>query len=508
MKSQVFICILVVSTFFMTGCSNTTSVLDGSKGAAIKAKAEREMAEANKLVPSVNPLSNLVRTEKYYIPILEENEKNRPSWFIEEGEYEFKSFTLSEFMVLLQKKYGVNHRYLDGLDIHRAFSLYHKGPIGYALDKIKLATGFSYSIDGDVVTWSQYETAYIDISFIPGITNFRIGNKSNSSGDGDRNSSNSSIDTVVTDAGVENDTNFLNIEGSKMNSMSDITRTVHLLKSEKGDFNINESSSTLYIRDYPQNVKRIREAIKSENRKATAQVFLDIKILDYQNEIGDEYSLNWDVVSESLSAAGVVSLTNNFGGTLLDGTAAVLGYSRSSGKYAGSSALIAALDKQGVVYNVIEPKVTLRNNRIGKVISGSDTTYLASSGSSSTTTSSTDILIPGIVATGLNLYAIANINLDDMSVVGAIANKYASLTNMGTVSSDNALIQTPETSRKEFHQEFYVRDGETIMLSGLTSHRSEYSSSVMGSFLFGGSKGATEKYTNTIILLTPRIITR
>ncbi|MEI8651119.1 hypothetical protein P4S73_29640 [Paraglaciecola sp. Hal342] len=92
-------------------------------------------------------------------------------------------------------------------------------------------------------------------------------------------------------------------------------------------------------------------------------------------KLGLSTPLNWDVVSKNLSAEGVVSLTNDFSGSLVDGTAAVLGYSKESGKYAGSSAFISALDNQGVVYNVIEPKITLRNNRIGKVINGADTTY-------------------------------------------------------------------------------------------------------------------------------------
>ena len=95
-----------------------------------------------------------------------------------------------------------------------------------------------------------------------------------------------------------------------------------------------------------------------------------------------------------------------------------------------------------------------------------------------------------------------------MSVIGAIANKYASLVDIGSVTSDDATIQTPETTRKEFHQEFFVRDGETILLSGLRSRLSEYNSSVAGSMLFGGTKGSADTYTNTVILLTPRIITR
>jgi type IVB pilus formation R64 PilN family outer membrane protein len=507
MKLTKKLCLALISIACVS-CSNTVEVINGDKAKKIETAAKKEIAEAYKLVPKDDPLSNIEYSEDFYIPSLEENEKNRPDWFFEESDFQFKELTLYNFMIQLQREHQVNPRYLDGLDGDKPFSLFHTGPIGYALEKVKLATGFSYTIDDDVVTWSQYETAYIDISFIPGISNFRIGSQANAGSSSSDRYDSSSIDTVVTDAGVEDDTNYLNLEGEKLDSLADITKTIELLKSPKGEFNIQASSSTLYVRDLPENVKRIKEAIRAENRKATAQVFFDIKIIDYENSDGGEYGLNWDLISTNLSEAGVVSLSTDFSGSLMDGTAAVLGYSKSSGKYAGSSAFVDALDEQGIVYNVIEPKVTLRNNRIGKVIDGSDTTYLASSGSSSTTTSSTDILIPGIVASGLNLYAVANINLDDMSIVGAIANKYASLVDIGTVTSDDALIQTPETTRKEFHQEFYVKDGETIMLSGLTTRRSEYSSSVAGSMLFGGTKGSVDSYANTIILLTPRILLR
>tara|TARA_R110001583_G_scaffold45251_1_gene142748 strand:- start:10037 stop:11557 length:1521 start_codon:yes stop_codon:yes gene_type:complete len=505
--SKYLLCALGICAAALTGCAQTKSTLDGSAAESIKMTANKELEEAYKLVPTEDGLSNIVNSPEFYVPKLQENDQNRPNWFFEDVDFKFKEFSLGQFMAYLQKTKGINTRYLDGLDETKSFSLYHYGPLGYAFDKIKLATGYGYSIEDGVVTWSQFETAYIDISFIPGISNYRIGGKSNSTTTSST-SDTSSIDMVMTDAGVEDDTNYVNLEGIKLDSLADVTKTVQLLMSSKGQFNIQSSSSTLYLRDYPQNVTRIRDAIQAENRKATAQVYFDIKIVDYQDEVGSEYSLNWEVVSKNLSAEGVVSLTNDISGNLVDGTAAVLGYSKERGKYAGSSAFISALDNQGVVYNVIEPKITLRNNRIGKVINGADTTYLASSGSASTTTSSTGILIPGIVSTGLNLYAVANINLDDMSVIGAIANKYASLVDIGSVTSDDATIQTPETTRKEFHQEFFVRDGETILLSGLRSRLSEYNSSVAGSMLFGGTKGSADTYTNTVILLTPRIITR
>ena len=507
MKNHISIIALSVA-LAVSGCSSQMKVLTGEAGAELQSKGKTELEEAYKSEPQQNELDNIVEVEDFYVPQLTLNQQNRPAWFFDQVNTQFSSITLVEYMALLQKKKKINARYLDGLDKNITFSIYNTDKIGAALEKIKLATGFNYSIEDNVVTWSQFETAAIDISFIPGLSSYRIGGQNNggsSSSAQDRFGTSSSIDMVVSESGVEDDDNYVNIEAREIDNVADLTSVVNLYKSDKGRFHIQNTTSTLYVSDLPENIKKIREAIEKENKKITAMVYLDIRIIDYIDSSGTERGLNWSAIADDLVGSGTIDYATNFSASLLDGAASTFTFTQDGGKMDGSQAIINALDEQGVTYYSIQPKVNLRNNRPSKVIDGDDYTYLASSGSSSTTTSSSDILIPGVLTTGLNLYAVANINLDNGMIVGTISNKFASLTEMGTVTSDSSTIQTPESKRKAFHQEFSVKDGDTIMLSGLIQQRSEYSSSVAGSLLAGGNNGVSEEYTNTIILITPHI---
>jgi len=80
------------------------------------------------------------------------------------------------------------------------------------------------------------------------------------------------------------------------------------------------------------------------------------------------------------------------------------------------------------------------------------------------------------------------------------------LVELSTASSGNASIQTPSTNTNQFKQPFSLKDGETILLGGLGTSRHEVSENVGGFFGLGGEKGNKVVETQTLILVTPRII--
>lgn len=488
----------------LVGCAQLENV-SGESRKQVQAEANKELEEAKSFKATNDPLSRIRKVNTFYVPKLTQKEQEKPSWFFESFIGQYKSFTLAEFMLHLQGEYGLNYRFLDGINADTKFALVTTGTVGDALEKVQLATAFGFTINDDVITWSKYELAHLDISFIPGITNYRIGDDDqNTTADTELGSE----DTVFTDTGISSDGSYANFSNEQSNALDSLTQAVDILKSETGEYTIDVATSTLVVRDYPENIRRIREHVYETNRRRTAQVILDIKIVDYVKSIGDEFALNWDAVVEDLGSSGVASLATGFQSSILNSsTPSVFTYTKNEGKYAGSQAIVEALKSRGVLLNVIEPSVTLMNNKVGQVFDGSDRAYLASAGTTSTANvGQSDILIPGVVRTGLRLWGVANINIKDDSIIAKISNRFSSLTELSAVSSGGSTIQTPETATKKFEQDFYVKDGETILISGLTQTRREFTENTNVSLLLGGEKATQSTVTETLILVTPRIL--
>jgi type IVB pilus formation R64 PilN family outer membrane protein len=315
-------------------------------------------------------------------------------------------------------------------------------------------------------------------------------------------------DTVISDTGISEDGSFSMLELKGNDVLQNIYDVAIMLKSEEGRLTLDKSTTSIVVRDFPENVRRIKDYITTQNARITAQAVFDIMIIDYIKTSGDEVTFNIDLIRNDLASAGIQSLTTGFASSLIGSiTPTVLTYTRKEGKYAGASAILAALKSRGAVLNVINPSLIVTNNRISKIVDSSDRAYLASAGSSQTANvGQTAILTPGIVKTGLKLWALADINLKDDSIMAKVANSFSDLVDISTASSGGSTIQTPSTSTNEFDQTFFMHDGETILLGGLGTNRQEVTENTGGALGIGGEKGVKYIETETLILITPRII--
>jgi type IVB pilus formation R64 PilN family outer membrane protein len=500
MKLKFFLILIFLSV--LSACSSF-DVASSKSRKDIQNTASDTINVAKSHKPEFTSMSRITNVKGFYVPELMEREKEKPSWFFKPIRGNYKQMTLSKFMLQLQTLHGVNARYLDGLDLNKTFSMVHDGSVGEALSKVELATAFGYEVEGDVITWSKYVTEYIDISTIPGVESFQLGSKAKKSGAPQKLG-----DTVISDTGISEDGSFSMLELKGNDVLQNIFDVATMLKSEEGRLALDKSTTSLVVRDFPENVRRIKDYITTQNARITAQAVFDIMIIDYIKTSGDEVTFNIDLIRNDLASAGIQSLTTGFASSLIGSiTPTVLTYTRKEGKYAGASAILEALKSRGAVLNVINPSLIVTNNRISKIVDSSDRAYLASSGTSQTANvGQTAILTPGIVKTGLKLWALADINLKDDSIMAKVANSFSDLVEISTATSGGSTIQTPSTSTNEFDQTFFIHDGETILLGGLGTNRQEVTENTGGALGIGGEKGVKYVETETLILITPRII--
>ncbi|WP_338854079.1 hypothetical protein WE348_20845 (plasmid) [Alteromonas macleodii] len=497
------------AVFFLSSCSSL-DVATSEARRDIQDNADTLIADGKAKEYNQDVMSRINYVNKFYVPELLESQKEKPQWFFKDYSANIKNFTLAQFATDLQEQYSINSRYVDALNDQKSFSIVTDGTVGDALEKVKLATSYGFSIEGDTVAWSKFVTEFIDISSLPGIQSMRIGTIDEQGGAGGQGQQQTLGNAIITDTGISQDTSYSALELEDSNVLNSILTTANMLKSTEGKVNLDLATSSLIVRDYPDYVRQIKEFAQMQNNRLTAQAVFDILIIDYVKSKGDEVSVNFEAIKNDLASSGIQTLSTNFASSLISSVSpTIFTYTKRDGKYAGATVFLEALKSRGLVLNSINPKILVSNNKASKIVDSADQSYLASAGSAATANvGQTDILIPGIVKTGLKLWAIADIDLNTKTVTGMIDNSFSDLQEISSASSGTSTIQTPSTTSSDFSQHFTLKDGESFLLGGLGSRRQEVNENVGGFIGLGGEKGARYVETETLILVTPRIIRR
>lgn len=488
---------------FLAGCASSVSSFK-----EVKQEGEAIVAKAYEHAINEQELSHVRYSDDFYVPELKERDQDKPQWFFENAEGSYLDYTLEEVMRDVLARQGVNIRYLDSLEKGRRFSLVHKGTIGGLLDKISFATKYSYEIEGDLLTWSKFKTAEFDVSFIAGQTEYLFGAKENSGASANANSG-GGMNTVITDTGFSSSDEYINFSTEGLSIWEDMKSTLDLLKSDEGKFVINQATSTVVVKDYPDNVAEIADFLKRGNDKITQMVAVDLQIIEFTSNEGDQRGINWSVVKQDLATGGVFGLQTAFD-TLLENdlAPAILGYSQETGKYAGSQVLINVLDQYGAVSTVKSRRVVSLNNQVTKLSQGGEFGYLAQSGGTATANvGSQDNLMPGIIKTGDTIYMLPNYVGE--KVVIQLSTFISDLANGSPrrVESGDKAIETPETNFSDMFMKFAVMDGQTLLISGSSDNKNQYTENSTGGLLaFGGELGGTKSRKETLMLITPRIV--
>lgn len=492
---------LIITCVLLTSCTSNVSSFK-----EVKKKGEDLLAEANEAAGRNNEFQFVRYDEEFFVPELKVQDQDKPSWFFKSAEGSFIGYSLSGLMADVVTTKGVNIRYLDNLDVNIKFSLSHNGTLGELLEKISFATKYSYSIDGDLLTWSKFQTKEFDVSFIGGTTGYMFGDKENGGQSGE-NSASGGLNAVVSDTGFSNSDEYVNFSTTGLSVWDDLEKTIKLLKSDEGEYVINQATSTVVVKDYPDAVSEISKFLENGNNKLTQNVAVDLHIIEYTANESDQYGVNWSLIKNEISGSGVLGFSTAFRTLVEDDLApTILGFTKQTGKYAGSQILLNALERYGVVTSVKKRRITGLNNQVAKLIKGGELGYLAQSGGTSTANvGSQDNLIPGILKTGDTIYMLPNAVKE--KVVIQLSTRLSTFKRLRDVQSGSRAIETPETNSTELFLKFAVKDGQTLLLSGSSDKSDNYNeNSTLGVVALGGELGGKKSRSETLILITPRVI--
>src|SRR5690554_5943571 len=445
----------------LTGCQTPASFDE------VKSSAVQRLADARGLQSQTTELRHVVRSQGYFVPPLNLPSTEGPEWLQQPVHFAFDEYPLERALKDLLSPIGISIRLLDDIDANMPVSLRLQGTLGEAMQRIALATGLSYTAEEALVVWRQYEIAEFDVAFLAGETNFFLGEDGTRSNQG----TNQQGQLMVSGSSVNDDSSqYLNFTSQELSVWEDLTAALTMLLSSQGSIAINQSSTSVLVRDLPQHVQLVREYLLQQNERLTRQVAVDIQVIDVMFNDHDQRGIDWELIGESVSGSSVLNLFSQVSATALGEQSSGLRLQRQTGRLSGSEVIIAALREQGVVEVSNHPRMVTLNNQISKVVLEENVTYLASAGSSSTANvGSSDLLIPGVVRTGFELYLLPKIANEQ--VLLQLSTSLSDLLGIDQISSGDKTIQTPQTTRKKFFMKAIVGNQETLLISGLQNTR-------------------------------------
>jgi MSHA biogenesis protein MshL len=396
------------------------------------------------------------------------------------------------------------------------------GPLHAALAAVLASGGYSFSVrDGAVHV--EYRTTVLYPIDYPQLSRGGSGSASITLGGANNHQGGGLYPNPVQQPGqpYANASDATQVAISQDNQNTFWTGLETELRTMLGDGDrlvLNRFSGVVQVSAPAARQKVIREFLEMVGGRITQQVEIEARLVEVTLRNERKLGIDWDLASASL---GKVALTDAVAPLEVSGVGgAVLGASTFTAKlgFGQASAVIHALQQQGDVTTVAQPRLRTLNNQTGFIKIGQDQPFFRLQQSTTfqqggTTVpvnqtqesfSVSTITIGTILAVTPQIDGKGNITLD---VLPAITRLHS------VVTSPDGRQTAPVTEVKQASTIVKLKDGETAVIGGLISEdtgESERSVPILGSTPILGrafrSKASVRSRSELVIFLTPRLI--
>lgn len=262
---------------------------------------------------------------------------------------------------------------------------------------------------------------------------------------------------------------------------------------------INSALGMITVTASPPYLDRIAEYVKGVNERFARNVNINVKIynvsLRREANLGIQYSALLDQLSGKykLTVTGTPPLAPSAGTpgqVILERT--------STNPNRSSTLLLQALEQYGDVALQTSGQVIAANGQPSPLQVGDEITYLASSATTTAVNAgTTTTLTPGKQAVGFTANFLPKI-LGDNRILLEYQITLSSLSGLDQVTSNGSMIQTPRVATQSLQQKAFVKDGQSIVLFGFETNRSE-AQRALG--ITGGGANATGNRQMIVIVM-------
>lgn len=390
-----------------------------------------------------------------------------------------------------------------GEDNRGLFLVGYEGPLKGLLDLVAARTGTSWRYEDGRVRIFALETRVFRIQVIPGsttltatVSNQATGGESQSGGD--QGSGSKSVLSSGNSTDME----------STIDRFTGVAESITGMLTSKGKMVAAPGMNTVTVTDTPAALDRIGALVDALNADARRQVLLDVRVYAVEQQSGEDYGIDWEMVYRSLDGRYRIDALG-LSDADIDSSGMAVTVIDPDSRISGSSALVRALSTQGRLSNVTSASVVTLSGTPVPVQVGEETGYVQSSEQSvvpnvGITTTRTVATIP----TGFSMQLLP-VLIDSEELLLQLQLNLSQLRALQQFGTDANAVQTPLVDSRQTLQSVRLRTGQTLILSGFEQENLRSDHQGIGSPKFqlaGGGRKGNERRTILVITVTPRVL--
>lgn len=390
---------------------------------------------------------------------------------------------------------------MQGMDLQ----INYTGSLNGLLDIVTARAGISWSFHDSAIHIFRYETRTFVLNSVPGSSSLSasVGGGGSSGGSGGGGGIGGGSGGGSGGGGSGQSTSM---ESSSLSIWSATEATVKTMLSQGGKVIATPATGTITVTDTPDIVQRVASMIERENKRMSRQIRLQVQVYSVVSDQITEQGINWNALLATLAGdykLGFTSAAN----VVSTGAGAIT--SNILKRDVSVDIVLKALNTFGKASFVTTANKMALNNRPTTLDVALDTDYVKSSQTTQTiNVGTTQSLTPGTVSTGFTINLLPHV-IENDSIFLQFALRLAELEDLKPVQSGNSMIQLPTVSRRNTLDQVALRNGETLVLTGLERILSKTNNSgtiPSAGLLLGGTDKAQVRKEALVVMITPVIV--
>jgi len=423
-----------------------------------------------------------------------------------------KNLPLRQALQIFARSYDLN--IIADRDVDSILNVeFHDLPFDQAMEAMLEVEGLYWHREGQLITVKSWETRSFIVNYIRLVRageNSSVANVNSGSSEG----SDSGQDTKAGEISIK--------QTDSVEFWEELEEELGKLRSSDGRILVNRMAGTVQVSDYHPRVEEVARYIDHINNAVHRQVDIDVKIVEVA--LNDDFSLgvDWSRLTEDGSGGTNTNLTISnivtqpVGGVVANSPSTILRIFGNNGDI-DYSALINALQEQGEVRTVSQPKIRTLNNQPAMIKVGTDRTFFRREVSVDTSAAGSSSLaqdVAQIVTEGIVLAITPQISTEGwiMMDVSPIVTR---VSGVAQVMDENGNVRSsaPNLDIRQASSLVRAQNSETIVIGGLIQEQeSETQRSVpilgrlpiLGHLFRGTYKSKVKK--ELLMFITPRLV--
>ncbi|MBI5328946.1 MAG: pilus (MSHA type) biogenesis protein MshL [Deltaproteobacteria bacterium] len=281
---------------------------------------------------------------------------------------------------------------------------------------------------------------------------------------------------------------------------------------------INKLTGTIIVTAAKKNLERVEQYLAIVKNVMNRQVMIEARIIEVQLSDGFKYGIDWNAVGRWTNAGSTLTLETTKFSNVVSATLPTFKIGITGGDV---TALLNALQQQGEVRTLSNPRVNIMNGQTSLLSVGRTTNFISKVTSTTTTAAgaaptTTFAVETGSILSGVMLGIVPYINeYGEISMtVTPIVSNLVKL-NDETIGSgaDATKLSLPIVDLRELSTTVKIKDGQVVVIGGLISKEEKLSNSQVPFLsnipLIGHlfkSMDKSEGKTELVVILKPVIV--